>query len=136
MVCKHRFDALPHPFIGRYLAVPSPALIPSPRLPRLKPTQRPEGPMAKLNPSSESCEMLLHGRCINITRQTQPRVYICAFCADTPNAHVGRGRDMKRAATTAAGAGAGTSGPGTNMNGNPRGAVPPPLTHKSFRSFR
>ena len=63
--------------------------------------------MAKLNPSSESCEMLLHGRCINITRQTQPRVYICAFCADTPNAHVGRGRDMKRAATTAAGAGAG-----------------------------
>ena len=58
--------------------------------------------MAKFNPSSESCEMLLHGRCINITRQTQPRVYICAFCADTPNAHVGRGRDMKRAATTAA----------------------------------
>ncbi|KAI1769005.1 hypothetical protein GGR53DRAFT_517459 [Hypoxylon sp. FL1150] len=44
----------------------------------------------------ESCEMWLHGKCINITRQTLPRVYICAFCANTPNAHGMRGREVRR----------------------------------------
>ncbi|KAI1078338.1 hypothetical protein F5B20DRAFT_571603 [Whalleya microplaca] len=44
----------------------------------------------------ESCEMWLHGKCINITRQTLPRVYICAFCANTPNAHGMRGREIRR----------------------------------------
>ncbi|KAL7936335.1 hypothetical protein V8C35DRAFT_321191 [Trichoderma chlorosporum] len=33
----------------------------------------------------ESCEMLLHGKCVNISRRTMPSVYICGFCANTPN---------------------------------------------------
>ncbi|KAM0263051.1 hypothetical protein ACHAQJ_001430 [Trichoderma viride] len=36
----------------------------------------------------ESCEMWLHGKCVNITRRTMPSVYICGFCAhvaNTPN---------------------------------------------------
>ncbi|KAI0528085.1 hypothetical protein F5B22DRAFT_632568 [Xylaria bambusicola] len=44
----------------------------------------------------ESCEMWLHGKCIKITRQTLPRVYICAFCANTPNAQGVRGRGAQR----------------------------------------
>ncbi|KAI3336483.1 Isocitrate/isopropylmalate dehydrogenase-domain-containing protein [Xylariaceae sp. AK1471] len=44
----------------------------------------------------ESCEMWLHGKCVKITRQTLPRVYICAFCANTPNAHGVRGRGIRR----------------------------------------
>ncbi|KAH9883558.1 hypothetical protein F4778DRAFT_775158 [Xylariomycetidae sp. FL2044] len=68
----------------------------------------------------ESCEYWLHGKCINITRQTLPRVYICAFCADTPNAHGMRGREIRR-----------------NMGGsNPQISATSPLAHKSFRSFR
>ncbi|KAH8738061.1 hypothetical protein BGZ61DRAFT_471427 [Ilyonectria robusta] len=63
----------------------------------------------------ESCEMWLHGKCINITRRTLPRVYICAFCANTPNMRGGRLRDTGR--------------------GNVKGA-PSPLATKSFRSFR
>ncbi|KAI2630792.1 hypothetical protein GGR54DRAFT_170097 [Hypoxylon sp. NC1633] len=68
----------------------------------------------------ESCEMWLHGKCINITRQTLPRVYICAFCANTPNAHGMRGREIRRS----------MGGP------NPRAAITSPLAHKSFKSFR
>ncbi|KAK1966342.1 PHD-finger domain-containing protein [Colletotrichum sublineola] len=38
----------------------------------------------------ESCEMWLHGSCINISRRTLPSVYICAFCSNTPNMRGGR----------------------------------------------
>ncbi|RYP69176.1 hypothetical protein DL769_005344 [Monosporascus sp. CRB-8-3] len=48
----------------------------------------------KLDYSSESCEMWLHGKCINITRQTLPRVYICAFCANLPNVHGARSQQV------------------------------------------
>ncbi|KAI1143776.1 hypothetical protein F5Y05DRAFT_401090 [Hypoxylon sp. FL0543] len=65
------------------------------------------------------CEMWLHGKCINITRQTLPRVYVCAFCANTPNAH-GRGREMRR----------------TIGGSNARASNTSPLAHKSFKSFR
>ncbi|KAI1374978.1 hypothetical protein F4677DRAFT_149957 [Hypoxylon crocopeplum] len=68
----------------------------------------------------ESCEMWLHGKCINITRQTLPRVYICAFCANTPNAHGTRGREIRR----------------SMGGGNPRAPATSPLAHKSFKSFR
>ncbi|KAI0396895.1 hypothetical protein F5Y17DRAFT_417256 [Xylariaceae sp. FL0594] len=66
----------------------------------------------------ESCEMWLHGRCVKITRQTLPRVYVCAFCANTPNAHGARGRGMRR------------------TDGEPSLRNPSPLAHKSVRSFR
>ncbi|KAI1417512.1 hypothetical protein F5Y13DRAFT_151174 [Hypoxylon sp. FL1857] len=68
----------------------------------------------------KSCEMWLHGKCINITRQTLPSVYICAFCANTPNAHGMRGREVRR----------NTGQP------NPRASNTSPLAHKSFKSFR
>ncbi|ETS01409.1 hypothetical protein M419DRAFT_141527 [Trichoderma reesei RUT C-30] len=32
----------------------------------------------------ESCEMWLHGKCVNINRRTMPSVYICGYCANTP----------------------------------------------------
>ncbi|KAK2064465.1 PHD-finger domain-containing protein [Colletotrichum caudatum] len=38
----------------------------------------------------ESCELWLHGSCINISRRTLPTVYICAFCSNTPNMRGGR----------------------------------------------
>ncbi|KAI1180327.1 hypothetical protein F4777DRAFT_585614 [Nemania sp. FL0916] len=68
-----------------------------------------------------SCEMWLHGRCINVTRQTLPRLYICAFCANTHNAHNVRGRGPQR----------------NNMvkQGSRTSAISP-LAHKSARSFR
>ncbi|GAW24556.1 hypothetical protein ANO14919_141430 [Xylariales sp. No.14919] len=65
----------------------------------------------------ESCEMWLHGKCIKITRQTLPRVYICAFCANTPNAQGIRGRGVQRRPI-------------------PRTSTTSPLAHKSVRSFR
>ncbi|KAI0195074.1 3-isopropylmalate dehydrogenase leu2a [Xylaria flabelliformis] len=68
----------------------------------------------------ESCEMWLHGKCVNITRQTLPRVYICAFCANTPNAQGVRGRGVQR----------GVGGPA------PRTLATTPLANKSIRSFR
>ncbi|KAI1146585.1 hypothetical protein F4825DRAFT_188456 [Nemania diffusa] len=68
----------------------------------------------------ESCEMWLHGKCVKITRQTLPRVYICAFCANTPNAHGVRGRGVQR----------NTGGPTS------RASATSPLAHKSARSFR
>ncbi|KAI1457620.1 hypothetical protein F4805DRAFT_427552 [Annulohypoxylon moriforme] len=67
-----------------------------------------------------SCDLWLHGKCINITRQSQPSVYICAFCANTPNAHGMRGGQARR----------GTGGP------NSRVSATSPLAHKSFKSFR
>ncbi|KAI0866959.1 hypothetical protein F4860DRAFT_499563 [Xylaria cubensis] len=68
----------------------------------------------------ESCEMWLHGKCVNITRQTLPRVYICAFCANTPNAQGVRGRGVQRS----------VGGPA------PRTLATTPLANKSIRSFR
>ncbi|KAF3356650.1 hypothetical protein VdG1_06273 [Verticillium dahliae VDG1] len=66
----------------------------------------------------ESCEMWLHGLCINIaSRRMLPSVYICAFCANTPNMRGGRMRDSNR------GSGQATVGAS-------------PLAHKSFKSFR
>ncbi|RBR25867.1 uncharacterized protein FIESC28_01360 [Fusarium coffeatum] len=67
----------------------------------------------------ESCEMWLHGKCVNINlRAHAPRVYICAFCANTPNMRGGRLRDTGR----------------TNLAGGV--PVASPLTSKSFRAFR
>ncbi|KAI0480214.1 hypothetical protein GGR56DRAFT_625092 [Xylariaceae sp. FL0804] len=68
----------------------------------------------------EACEMWLHGKCINITRQTLPCVYICAFCANTPNAHRMRGQDVRRSMGV------------PNMGAS----AASPLAHKSFKSFR
>ncbi|KAI1355773.1 hypothetical protein F5Y01DRAFT_269833 [Xylaria sp. FL0043] len=68
----------------------------------------------------ESCEMWLHGKCIKITRQTLPRVYICAFCANTPNAKGVRGRGVQRSVA----------------GSNSRTSAASPLAHKSVRSFR
>ncbi|PHH88140.1 hypothetical protein CDD83_7927 [Cordyceps sp. RAO-2017] len=62
----------------------------------------------------ESCEMWLHGKCINITRRTMPSVYICCFCAKTPNNGGRRCRE---------------SGLGI-------GGLLSPLATKSFRTFR
>ncbi|EPE05861.1 phd-finger domain-containing protein [Ophiostoma piceae UAMH 11346] len=59
----------------------------------------------------ESCDMWLHGRCINITKRTLPQVYICAFCAQTPTA-----RNVRMPASGA--------------------AASSPLAHKSFKTFR
>ena len=67
---------------------------------------------------SEACELWLHGRCINITRRDMPPVYICAFCANTPNMRGGRIRDTGRGAIA------------------PMAHAPSPLAHKSFKSFR
>lgn len=68
---------------------------------------------------SEACELWLHGRCINITRRDMPPVYICAFCANTPNMRGGRIRDTGR------------SGMAQSIS-----HAPSPLAHKSFKSFR
>ncbi|KAJ2892089.1 hypothetical protein MKZ38_010274 [Zalerion maritima] len=65
----------------------------------------------------ESCEMWLHGKCLKINRHNHPRVYICAFCANTPNMRNGRLR----------------VGPGQM---GPPAPIPSPLAHKSFKSFR
>ncbi|KAJ1335084.1 PHD-finger [Microdochium nivale] len=68
----------------------------------------------------ESCEMYLHGKCINITRQTHPKVYICAYCANTSNAQGQTSRDPR------------AGGQGGSM---PRVSTSP-LAHKNFQSFR
>ncbi|KFA79584.1 hypothetical protein S40288_01072 [Stachybotrys chartarum IBT 40288] len=65
----------------------------------------------------ESCEMWLHGRCINITKRLMPRVYICAFCANTPNMRGGRMRDTRRHSAIGL-------------------TLASPLANKSMRSFR
>ncbi|PHH67823.1 hypothetical protein CDD80_496 [Ophiocordyceps camponoti-rufipedis] len=61
----------------------------------------------------ESCEMWLHGRCINLTKRSMPRVYICRFCANTPNS-----------ARRCRGSGLGIAG------------LLSPLANKSYRTFR
>lgn len=73
------------------------------------------GRLANLYGKSEACELWLHGKCINITRRDMPPVYICAFCANTPNMRGGRIRDTGRSGMAHA---------------------PSPLAHKSFKSFR
>ena len=66
------------------------------------------------NMNSESCDNWLHGECVNIDRRSLPPVYICAFCAQTPNMRGGRLREPGRL---------------TNHGSSP-------LAHKSFQSFR
>jgi len=61
--------------------------------------------------------MWLHGRCTNITKRTLPSVYICAFCANTPNMRSGHIRDHGRGAAGKA----------------PPGSASSPLAHKSFK---
>ncbi|KND88007.1 PHD finger protein 20-like protein 1 [Tolypocladium ophioglossoides CBS 100239] len=62
----------------------------------------------------KSCEMWLHGMCINITRHSVPSVYICGFCANTTNLAGRRSRE----------------------NALGIGGMVSPLANKSFRSFR
>ncbi len=71
---------------------------------------------------SESCEMYVHGQCVSITRRTMPSIYICAFCANTPNMRGGRLRDNGRLS--------GAVGP------PPGPSLKSPLAHKSLKSFR
>lgn len=98
-----------------------------------------------LNFNSDSCDCLLHGRCVDVpTPQERPHVYICAFCANTPNMRGGRMRITGR-----------TNGAAVRDGERDHGLVmgPPvvssaaasaaaaalassPLAHKSFRSFR
>ncbi|KAH8595686.1 hypothetical protein B0O99DRAFT_594442 [Bisporella sp. PMI_857] len=63
----------------------------------------------------ESCENWLHAECINLDRKSVPSVYICRFCAQTPNMRGGRIRDSIGVSTTHASS---------------------PLAHKTFKSFR
>ncbi|KAK4169447.1 Isocitrate/isopropylmalate dehydrogenase-domain-containing protein [Cladorrhinum sp. PSN259] len=39
-----------------------------------------------------SCEMWVHGRCVGITEVTQPTLYICSYCGNTPARAAGRFR--------------------------------------------
>ncbi|KAI6370929.1 hypothetical protein MCOR25_004062 [Pyricularia grisea] len=55
----------------------------------------------------QSCEMWLHGKCINVSKRNMPSVYICSFCAETP-------RNRRNVALGASS----------------------PLAHKSFTKFR
>ncbi|KAB5523053.1 hypothetical protein GE09DRAFT_489311 [Coniochaeta sp. 2T2.1] len=73
----------------------------------------------------ESCEMWLHGRCVNISKRTVPSVYICLFCANTPNMRGGRIRANGRVSVG--------SMDGGGMEG---AAAQSPLAHKGFKSFR
>jgi len=63
----------------------------------------------------ESCEKWLHAKCVGVSRHRLPQVYICAFCAQTPNMRGGRIREPAR--------------------GNPQ-LGSSPLAHKSFTSWR
>ncbi|TVY13290.1 PHD finger protein 20-like protein 1 [Lachnellula arida] len=63
----------------------------------------------------ESCDNWLHAECVGIDRRSLPPVYVCAFCANTPNMRGGRIRDSAR---------------GTTHIGSS------PLARKSFKSFR
>lgn len=82
---------------------------------------------------SEACEMWLHGRCTKITRREMPPVYICAFCANTPNMRGGRLRDTGRAGSSNVAMG---SGMPSSSHGHGHGHGTSPLAHKSFKSFR
>ncbi|KAL2164533.1 hypothetical protein VTH06DRAFT_3749 [Thermothelomyces fergusii] len=70
-----------------------------------------------------SCEMYVHGQCVNITERTMPSIYICAFCADTPKVRGGRPRENGHL-------------PGIAGPAGPSGPVTSPLAHKSLKSFR
>ncbi|KAL2074410.1 hypothetical protein VTL71DRAFT_8188 [Oculimacula yallundae] len=63
----------------------------------------------------ESCDNWLHADCVGIDHRSLPPVYVCAFCAQTPNLRGGRIRGEPAKATRI-----GVS----------------PLAHKSFKSFR
>ena len=88
---------------------------------------------------SDSCDHMLHGRCVDVpTPQDVPHVYICAFCANTPNMRGGRMRYTGRNQSDG-GAGGGGGGGGGGMMGPPAltaASASSPLAHKSFRSFR
>ncbi|KAK2070161.1 hypothetical protein P8C59_004681 [Phyllachora maydis] len=64
----------------------------------------------------DTCEMLLHSHCINMTRRTLTSIYICAFCAHTKV----RDGGVRNSGRASAGATAPTS----------------PLAHKSVKNFR
>ena len=64
---------------------------------------------------SESCDNWLHADCVGIDHRSLPPVYVCAFCAQTPNLRGGRIREPAK----------GISRMGLS-----------PLAHKSFKSFR
>ncbi|ROW12817.1 hypothetical protein VMCG_00437 [Cytospora schulzeri] len=85
----------------------------------------------------DSCEYLLHGRCVDLpAAQDVPHVYICAFCANTPM-RGGRLRYASRNNNNTANLGNG--GDDDGMMGPPvsvTAASLSPLAHKSFRSFR
>lgn len=86
--------------------------------------------------SSDSCEYLLHGRCVDLpAAQDVPHVYICAFCANTPM----RGGRLRYAGRNNSTAGLGNGGgDGGAIMGPPASASASlsPLALKSFRSFR
>ncbi|CZS93495.1 uncharacterized protein RCO7_10562 [Rhynchosporium graminicola] len=63
----------------------------------------------------ESCDNWLHADCVGLNHRSLPPVYVCAFCARTPNVRGGRIRETAK----------GTSRLGAS-----------PLAHKSFKSFR
>jgi len=63
----------------------------------------------------ESCDNWLHADCVGIDHRSLPPVYVCAFCAQTPNLRGGRIREPAK----------GISRMGLS-----------PLAHKSFKSFR
>ncbi|KFY43592.1 hypothetical protein V494_01906 [Pseudogymnoascus sp. VKM F-4513 (FW-928)] len=63
----------------------------------------------------ESCEKWLHCNCVNVHPQRLPKVYICAFCVQTPSMRGPRIRGAVRASTQLAAS---------------------PLAHKSFESWR
>lgn len=83
---------------------------------------------------SDSCDYMLHGRCVDVPKpQDVPHVYICAFCANTPNMRGGRMRYTGRNQSDGGGGGGG------GMMGPPAltaASASSPLAHKSFRSFR
>lgn len=83
----------------------------------------------------DSCDYMLHGRCVDVpTPQDVPHVYICAFCANTPNMRGGRMRYTGRNQSDGGGGGG-----GGGMMGPPAlnaASASSPLAHKSFRSFR
>ncbi|CAI4211457.1 unnamed protein product [Parascedosporium putredinis] len=83
----------------------------------------------------EACEMWLHGRCTKITRREMPPVYICAFCANTPNMRGGRLRDTGRAGSSSVAMGSGMAS-SSHGHGHGHGHGTSPLAHKSFKSFR
>lgn len=105
-------------------------------------TQVPRADMKLSTAISDSCDCLLHGRCVDVpTPQDLPHVYICAFCANTPNMRGGR---MRHTGRTNAGDGVrggrglatGAPVPSSAASAAAAAIASSPLAHKSFRSFR